>query len=83
METTETRWCKNCQKRFEVELGKRGASHFKIFCKDACRKAYWQRENRWKKQDNCPSCGGIKEKVSRYCRLCIKPNNPSGFRGNI
>lgn len=83
MADTEIRWCKHCGSRFEVKLGKRGRSHYKIYCSDKCRKARWQKENRWKRQDVCPSCGGLKEMKSNFCKNCMRPNNPTGFRGHI
>lgn len=74
-----TCWCKNCGTQFKDVANRRGRA--KQFCRDRCRKHYWDKTNVWKYQDTCPSCGGLKHKVAKTCRRCAKPNNPTGING--
>ena len=75
----ETKWCRGCGTRFQTKKKKQGPP--KQFCSDRCRKRHWDRENVWRYQDNCPSCGGPKYKVAFRCKDCKRPNNPEGFNG--
>lgn len=68
-------YCKGCGQKFK----QRKSNH--LYCEDNCRKLRWLRENRWKRKDICPSCGGIKTIGARFCKPCAPPNNPTGING--
>lgn len=71
--------CKECGGYIPPKKSNRGLP--KEYCSERCRKRRWDSENSWRYRDECPSCGGLKMIVSKFCRRCMKPNNPTGING--
>lgn len=70
-------WCAHCNVKIKNPRTIKGV--LKKFCTPNCRKRNWDKHNQWKYKDVCPSCGGLKSKVAKYCQHCKKQNNPEGI----
>lgn len=71
--------CRNCKKWFDYirDSGTTGAAP--VYCSSNCRKRYWDKQNRWRYKDTCPTCGGLKFKKSKRCKDCA----PQGAKGYV